>query len=364
VPVSSGAFEEEKMKKNIILAVMASIFLFGCEEKILGPQPENTPKSKFEILWKELDQNYPLFDIKHINWDSLHTAYGSMISANTADSALWNIMGGLISHLDDGHVTLFDKGYSKWINSSEISKRPMNDFSLSLVESKFVSNWKPAGNGCFTYGKVNSSLTGKTIGYIHIASFALSGQDNTANWAFDIDKIMQELQGADAMIIDVRNNSGGASLTGNVIASVFIDREITYFYQQVKTGPGHNDLGSKIPLTISLRKGAPSFLKKIALLTNRFSASASEHFAQVYKNLSYSTQIGDTTFGAFGDVLKTAELPNGWTFRYPCRLTTTPDGYCPEGTGIIPDILVENTKADIDAGRDRVLQYAINYLSQ
>jgi len=83
----------------------------------------------------------------------------------------------------------------------------------------------------------------------------------------------------------------------------------------------------------------------------------------MFKFLPYSKQIGDTTFGAFGDVLKIAQLPNGWTFRYPCRLTTTPDGKSPEGIGIIPDIIVENTKTDIDAGRDNVIQYAINYLS-
>ncbi len=352
------------MNRNLIAAALISVLFYGCEEKLLGPQPENTPQSNFEILWKEFDQNYPLFEVKHVNWDSLHTVYGSMISVNTSDSALWNIMGDLISHLNDGHVTLFNKGYSKWATSSEISKRPMDDFSLSLVKNKFVSGSTTGGDGYFTYGKIKSSFTGKNIGYIYIASFASSNSGNGSDWAYDIDKILKELQDCDAMIIDLRNNGGGLKVTGAVIASVFVDREFTYFYQQEKTGPGHSDFGPKLPLTISPRRGVLNFTKKIALLTNRFSASGSEHFAQLCKNLSYSTQIGDTTFGCFGDVLKTAQLPNGWTFRYPCRLTTTPDGKCPEGIGIIPDILVENTKADIDAGRDKVLQSAVNYLSK
>jgi carboxyl-terminal processing protease len=352
------------MRRNVAFAIVTSLIFAGCEETLLGPQPENTPKGNFEILWKELDQNYPLFDVKHINWDSLHSAYGAMISASTTDSALWNIMGGLISHLDDGHVSLFDKGYSKWTGSSSIFKRPMNDFSLKLVENKFVPNFKTAGDGYFIYGKIGSSFTGRDIGYIYIASFASSNSGNGSDWAYDIDKILRELQDCDAMIIDLRNNGGGLKSTGWIIASAFVDREFTYFYQQEKTGTGHNDLGPKLPLTISPRKGVLNFTKKITLLSNRFSASGSEHFAQLCKDLSYSTQIGDTTFGCFGDILKTGELPNGWTFRYPCRLTTTPEGYCPEGIGIIPDILVENTKADIDAGRDRVLQYAIQHLSQ
>ena len=240
----------------------------------------------------------------------------------------------------------------------------MIDFSLNLVENKFVPNFKTAGDGYFIYGKIGSSFTGRDIGYIYIASFASSNSGNGSDWAYDIDKILRELQDCDAIIIDLRNNGGGLKSTGWIIASTFVDREFTYFYQQEKTGPGHNDFGPKIPLIISPRKGVVNFTKKIALLTNRFSASGSEHFAQLCKNLSYSTQIGDTTFGCFGDILKTGELPNGWTFRYPCRLTTTPEGYCPEGTGIIPDVLVENTKRDIDAGNDRVMQYAIQYLSQ
>jgi C-terminal processing protease CtpA/Prc len=57
-------------------------------------------------------------------------------------------------------------------------------------------------------------------------------------------------------------------------------------------------------------------------------------------------------------------LPNGWTFHYPCRLTTTPEGKCYEGIGIIPDYVVENTKADIDANKDNVMDTAIDILSQ
>jgi C-terminal processing protease CtpA/Prc len=80
--------------------------------------------------------------------------------------------------------------------------------------------------------------------------------------------------------------------------------------------------------------------------------------------LPYATQIGDTTLGCFGDIVGNHQLPSGWVFWYPIRLTRTPDGFCQEGIGIIPDILVENTKRDIDAGRDNVMQRAINYLSE
>jgi C-terminal processing protease CtpA/Prc len=160
------------------------------------------------------------------------------------------------------------------------------------------------------------------------------------------------------MILDVRNNGGGLVATLRIVASAFIDRSILYFYQRVKTGPGHNDFGPPIPLVVSPRSGAPGYGKRIAFLTNRFSASGSEHLTQIFRTLGNVTQIGDTTFGAFGDIISIAELPNGWTFSYPCRLTTTPEGKCYEGIGIVPDVLIRNSAADINAGFDRVMDYA------
>ncbi len=351
------------MKKIVPSILLTSLLFISCERILLGPEPENTPKNNFDILWKTFDENYALFTVKNINWDSLHVVYGSKISASTTESELWDIIAGLISNLNDGHVTLFNKGYTKWASSSEISKRKADDFSLDLVKNKFLSDVTVVGTGLITYGRIGSPVGGKKVGYIHIASFA-SNSGNGVDWAYDIDKAVRELYDSDALIIDLRNNGGGLKATGAIIVSAFIDREITYFYQREKTGPGHNNFGNPIPLTVAPREGIVRFTKKIALLTNRFSASGSEHFARVFQYLPYATQIGDTTFGCFGDIINIAQLPNGWTYRYPCRLTTTPEGTCPEGIGIIPDVLVENTKADIDAGRDNVIEYAIQYLSQ
>lgn len=74
--------------------------------------------------------------------------------------------------------------------------------------------------------------------------------------------------------------------------------------------------------------------------------------------------VGDTTFGAFGDIISRAQLPNRWTLTYPCRLTRTPDGKCYEGKGLVPDYLEENYAADINAGNDKAIKFAIDFLSK
>jgi C-terminal processing protease CtpA/Prc len=175
--------------------------------------------------------------------------------------------------------------------------------------------------------------------------------------------VIREFQNTDGIIIDVRNNPGGFARNDQYISSVFVDREITYSYTSLKVGPGHHEFGDPVakiiyPLTDSLR-----YNKNNVLLTNRFSGSGSEIVAMIFKNLSYSTQIGDTTNGSFGEITHVAQLPNGWTLNYPCTLTTLGDGSSPEGIGIIPEIYVDNTKADISEGNDKVLEKAIDFLS-
>jgi carboxyl-terminal processing protease len=59
-----------------------------------------------------------------------------------------------------------------------------------------------------------------------------------------------------------------------------------------------------------------------------------------------------------------AQLPNGWTLNYPCTLTTLADGSSPEGIGTIPEIYVDNTSTDIIEGNDKVLERAIDFLSE
>ena len=337
--------------------------LEGCDQLLLGPEAENTPLSNFDILWKAFDENYPLFTVKHINWDSLRVVYRSQISSTTCETALWDITAALLLHLNDGHVKLFSKGYTHGVSGSPLNFRKADDFSLGLIEGKFINGMKTAGDNLFVYGTLKPSFSAKSIGYLHVGAFVSAASKGDA-WAYEIDKVVRDLGSCDAMIIDLRNNGGGTKLAVTIIAAPFVDRAITYFYQREKMGPGHDDFGEPIPLTVTPREGAPQFTKSIALLTNRFSASGSEHFAEIFKHLPYATQIGDTTFGAFGDIINNAQLPNGWGYSYPCRLTLRPDGTCPEGLGILPAMLVENTAADITAGNDNVMAAAIEHLSR
>lgn len=100
----------------------------------------------------------------------------------------------------------------------------------------------------------------------------------------------------------------------------------------------------------------------VAILTNRNTQSAAELFTLMMSSLPNVTLIGDTTTGIFADT-HIGKLPNGWEYRLSIRKTSDKNDRCFEDIGIEPDILIENTKQEIENGEDEVIENAIRYLS-
>jgi carboxyl-terminal processing protease len=347
------------MKKNSFLAILSFILICGCEKALLGPGTENnTPIGNFNALWKTLDEKYGQFTVKEVDWDSLYNYYRAQISPATTENELWDIFSKLLTPLNDAHITLFNRDYSSWYTPWNIDFERKKEFDAGLIKNKYLSDPKTAGEGVLTYGKIKND----NIGYIYISTFG--PVSNGKNWVTDIDRVLEELSSSDGLIIDVRNNGGGFLVNVLYIASAFVDKKITYFFIRKKNGPGHNEFGEPVAKIVVPRFDEPLYKEKIILLTNRFSSSGSEATAQIFKNIPNAIQIGDTTTGALGEVTHVAQLPNGWTLNYPCTLTLTPDGNCLEGIGIPPVIHVENTREDIAAGIDKVLDRAISYLTE
>lgn len=345
------------MKHSLKIVLIVSFLFVGCEKMLLGPGPENTSAGNFDVLWKTIDEKYGGFPAKDVNWDSLYEVCSKQITSSTTESELWKISSDLLAPLNDAHITLYNRNYTAWYVPWNIDYERSKGFDLGLIKNKFLSSQSVSGEGIISWGMIKNTK----IGYIHLSTFGPAA--NGKNWVYDIDNVLNELSSSDGIILDVRNNGGGFLVNVLYVASAFIDNEITYFNSQLKTGPGHNEFGGPVAKKVFPRSAGPLYSGKTVLLTNRFSSSGSEVMAQILKNVPACTQIGDTTTGVLGEVTHVAELPNGWTLNYPCTLTTTPDGNSPEGIGIIPDITIENTEADVLAGNDKVLEYAIKFLT-
>ncbi len=330
---------------TILLVFFISGMLFSCGELVLGPDPENTPQENFQLLWDDFDRHYSRFELKGVNWDSLYIIYQPQINSNTTGEQLFDIISSLLSHLKDTHAKLETPYgiYHYW------PKKFKRNFNPEIIESNYLTNAKQYR--AYTYGKLKDEL-----GYIHIKSFTYSEE----SYKF-IDTIISEFKNCTGIVVDVRNNGGGNSSNAEIVAGRFTDTERLFAYAKYRNGPNHNDFTELFPAYIK-PDGDRQFTKSIALLTNRYSGSATEDLVLMMKVLPYVTLMGDTTSGSIGGHPITRELPNLWIYRLSTGRYYSADYESFEGTGIPPDIPVLITESDSLNGKDTILEKAMELL--
>ncbi len=164
-----------------------------------------------------------------------------------------------------------------------------------------------------------------------------------------------ESQGAEAFILDVRNNGGGYVNTALDVCSKFVPTgsRIVSVAERGIPEKVHNSRPN-------LRNSTP-----LVVLVNEFSASASEITAGALKDLGRGVLVGVKTFGK-GSVQKIYPLrfPEGKVSAL--KLTTahylTPSGRDIHKLGIEPDITVEMPGEKIGTSEDTQVQKALEVL--
>lgn len=340
------------MKKLIYL--IAVIFLFAsCEEVILGEEEANNPENNFEIFWKDFDEHYALFNVRGFDWGSIYNTYRPQINSQTTDDELWQIFKEMIAYLDDGHTFIYDPNTNKGFSSgSEEDEQVAKEFSLELVKSNYIENIKQVSNtDKFLYGKIKN----KDIGYIYMKGFSTDFDKNA------MDVVLSEIENHKAIILDIRNNTGGDDVAAQDIAGRFADGRHFVYTVQDKNGPNHDDFSDKREYYTE-KRGSKNYNKPVIILTDKITVSAAEVFLLHMKAFEHVVQIGDVTAGDFSDTSMRRFLPNGWQYQYSIMMFLQPDGTSLDGVGHIPDIQIRNTETDIRNQEDKVLLRAIDYV--
>ena len=102
---------------------------------------------------------------------------------------------------------------------------------------------------------------------------------------------------------------------------------------------------------------------KIVLLINELPQSAAEHLGLWLKAIGNTTFIGSPTAGADGS-LSNFKIPGNMTLWFSGATVSYPDGKALQRVGLQPDIVVRPTLKGIQAGKDEVLERAVNYLQR
>jgi carboxyl-terminal processing protease len=115
------------------------------------------------------------------------------------------------------------------------------------------------------------------------------GDPNYVSTTRDVKRLIRELQdeGIDGLLIDLRNNGGGSLAEAIDLTGLFIKEGPVV---QVKTSAGRIDILADDDKQIAY--GGP-----LVVLTNRFSASASEIFAGAIQDYQRGVIVGESTFG-------------------------------------------------------------------
>jgi carboxyl-terminal processing protease len=171
----------------------------------------------------------------------------------------------------------------------------------------------------------NVQILEENIGYIRLAEFR---EDSFKEFHKALKKLKED--GADSLILDLRNNPGGLLNVAIDITEEFIpENEI------IVSTKGRRE--SQDTITKSKNKDPISW--PVAVLINEGSASGSEILAGALKDNKRAIIVGAKSFGK-GSVQSVIPLPDGSGIRLTTSKYFTPAGMSIHGIGIEPDINV------------------------
>lgn len=185
------------------------------------------------------------------------------------------------------------------------------------------------------------------IFYIHLLTF---GESSPGAFRNAVNEFADA--GNKKLLLDLRGNPGGFLNAAVDIASWFLPTgEIV---ARERFADGNEDY---------YRSNGYRRLETVpaVVLIDQGSASASEILAGALRDIRGIKLIGDKSFGK-GSVQELVNLSRGASLKVTIAKWLTPSGKTIEGEGLEPDVKVEITPKDTDAGRDPQLDKALEIL--
>lgn len=238
--------------------------------------------------------------------------------------------------------------------TTEVAKLIKGDFGTK-VDLVIIRN-NEEKKITLTRGKVElESVSGTLfedsgVGYVHISLFA---KNTPKQFKSEVDSLIE--QGANSLVIDVRNNTGGYLYVAEEILEMFLEK-----------GSIGYQLRTKDHVDVFKTSQDKIYNLPIVVIMNGGSASASEVFAAGLKENLNITLVGEKSYGK-GTVQKTVKLDSGAMIKYTTQEWLTPKGNSVDKTGLAPDFEVkldEKYFASPSYQNDNQIQKAIEVLKK
>lgn len=200
---------------------------------------------------------------------------------------------------------------------------------------------------------ITTKVLEDNIGYIAISDF----DGNCAN-EFKTKYKELEKKGITKLIIDIRNNGGGIVDESLEIANTMVEKGSTLLITKDKK---NNE-------DITKATENPIINMPVVVLTNEYSASASEILAGALKDNNKATLVGTKTYGK-GIIQELNKLSDGSGLKVTVSEYYTPNHTAINKIGITPDVEVElsaeaKKQLNLEDKDDNQLQKAIEILKK
>ena len=187
------------------------------------------------------------------------------------------------------------------------------------------------------------------VGYIEVTGFGPEIER-------EFEAAVVSFMNSRGLILDLRNNGGGFVSTVARVASHF-------FTEETELGVFITRRGQPAPRRTQRLRAV--YREPIVILVSARSASGAELLAASMQERHRALIVGTsaTTCGCLVGVSRTLSLPDGGKLNVSDTDYRTAQGRRIEGAGVQPDERIDLRIADLVAGRDRVLEWSVDYLS-
>jgi carboxyl-terminal processing protease len=247
----------------------------------------------------------------------------SVIPGGPADKA--GIEGGDIFEAIEGKST---REMSLAEIRAMLEGQPGSNVTVGVVRSRRAEQKVVITRDIVSIPAVSEKTMDDGVGYIRVDAFSKGKAQEIANKI----KALQK-DGANKLILDVRNASEGEENEGIATANLFLNHGTITYLQ-----------GQKYPRQAFIADPAKDITNlPVVVLVNRGTAGPAEIVAAAILGNARGDVVGDKTFGD-GSVQKVIDLDNGGALILSVAKYYTPDGKAIQDSAVTPNVLV----ADVD----------------
>lgn len=221
-------------------------------------------------------------------------------------------------------------------------------FEIAIVRDKIILKEGEA-SGKVIDQQPEGKVDPRRIGVIKLPSFYVdfsqrsSKPDSYKSSSRDVEKILQEFldQKVDGVILDLRNNGGGGLQEAVSLSGLFLEKGPVVM---VKTVRGRIE-------TYSNPHSRPVYRGPLLILTNRYSASASEILAGAMQDYGRAIIVGESSTFGKGTVQNIIQLPKGLgALKTTVAKFYRPGSSSTQSRGVVPDIVLPSLNNHLDIG--------------